>query len=1075
LDKIEIPVAPLDLLAQQIVAIAAGAEWSEDELFNLVRRAWPYRNLERNEFDRIIAMLSEGITIGTRAGAWLHRDIIAGRVKARRGARIVAITCGGAIPELGDFRVVTENDGTFVGTVNEDFALESNSGDVFLLGNTSWRVRYVRGSEVYVTDAEGAPATVPFWLGEAPGRTIELSQEVSRLREDVAQKVSASGAISESKLPQAIAWLQNECGVGEYAATQAVRYIAAQVAAVGLVPTLNRIMFERFFDESGGMQLVIHAPWGARVNRAWGLAFRKRFCRSFDFELQASADEDGIVLSLGPQHSFPIDSLFGMLTPDNGRYLLEQALLAAPVFKTRWRWSVTRARAVLRNKNGQRVPPNLQRFRSDDLLAAVFPAQAGCLENHHGDTPIPDHPLIKQTIEDCFHEAMDIDRWIEVLSDIRSGKIELIARDTREPSPFSHEILNANPYAFLDDAPLEERRARAVTLRRGLSFESASDLGRLDPEAIAQVRAEAWPIVRDPDELHDTLSSMCLVRDDEAPEWTPHFNELVAKGRALRVDLLAAATSWPHFWTVAERWPLVKSLFPEAVPEPVPHLPERVRQNWESAEAIVTLVRGRMQTSGPTTAEELGEKLSLESARVFAALEAIEADGTVLRGNFTPPPENGARSHSPPDTQAPRHPSTEWCERRLLARIHRRTLDGLRRQIQPAEPSDFIRFLVRWHHLSPGTHWHGRAGLRKALTQLQGYEMAAGLWERRILPARCDEYESRWLDELSMSGELAWGRLCPPRKDAEDLPRGATFTRAAPISLMLRENVGWLLPRDRASAEAHCRSSASSVLETLRQRGALFQHELLSLTGSLPAQLDEALHELAALGLATADTIAAVRMISGTATERRRAEKRRRLRRLRREFSIAPSGRWSLFPGIVATVDEHQQATSWAWQLLRRWGIVFRDLLERESATPPWFALVQVFRRLEARGEIRGGRFVRGVAGEQYAMPDAVELLRSVRDEAPDGATIVAAAADPINLCGLITDEQRIASTHTNTVAIRDGRLVAAYQSGQLQWFDETANDPSSDVARRLRMQHHTEAEPLDTGSSSLFAPSLRA
>jgi ATP-dependent Lhr-like helicase len=520
----------------------------------------------------------------------------------------------------------------------------------------------VRGSEVVVNDAEGAPATVPFWLGEAPGRTIELSQEVSRLREDIEKRIAGSLPQdgSEPNLSGAIAWMESELGVEQTAATQAIRYTAAQVAAIGVVPTLNKIVFERFFDESGGTQLVVHAPWGSRINRAWGLAFRKRFCRSFDFELQASADEDGIVLSLGPQHSFPLEALFGMLTPDNGRQLLEQALLAAPVFQTRWRWCATRSLVVLRNKHGQRVPPNLQRFRSDDLLAAVFPAQAGCLENHHGDTEIPDHPLIRQTIEDCLHEAMDIDRWIGLLADIRSGKVQLVARDTREPSPFSHEILNANPYAFLDDAPLEERRARAVTLRRGLSFESASDLGRLDPEAIAQVRSEAWPLVRDAEELHDTLNSMCLLADDEAPEWTPYFEELMAAKRALRIDVPhskliphspfpiphsptygnSQSVPAPHaakFWTVSERWPLIKTLYPEATAEPEITLPETVRQDWESPEAIVTLVRGRMQTSGPITAEELGEILSLEPSRIFAALEAIEAEGTVMRGQFSPP------------------------------------------------------------------------------------------------------------------------------------------------------------------------------------------------------------------------------------------------------------------------------------------------------------------------------------------------------------------------------------------------------------------------------------------------------
>jgi ATP-dependent Lhr-like helicase len=1111
LDAIEVPVAPLDLLAQQIVAMCASDEWHEDDLFAVVRGAWPYRNLSREQFNRIIAILSEGITPANRSGAWLHRDVISGRVKARRGARIAAITCGGAIPELGDFRVVTENDGTFVGTVNEDFALESNIGDIFLLGNTSWRVHYVRGSEVVVSDAQGAPATVPFWLGEAPGRTIEFSQEISRLREDLEQQISphVSANGTEPDLSAPVAWLQQELGIDAFSAVQTARYVAAQYVAIGLIPTLRRIVFERFFDESGGTQLVIHAPWGARINRAWGLAFRKRFCRSFDFELQASADEDGIVLSLGPQHSFPLQALFGMLTPENGRHLLEQALLAAPVFQTRWRWCVTRALAVLRNKHGQRVPPNLQRFRSDDLLAAVFPAQAGCLENHHGDTEIPDHPYIHQTFEDCLHEAMDVDRWLSVLADIRSGHIELIARDTREPSPFSHEILNASPYAFLDDAPLEERRARAVVLRRGLSFESASDLGRLDPEAIAQVRAEAWPLVRDADELHDALHGLCLLRADEAPEWTPQFDELVSAGRALRVDAAHTiqidqqverngqsqvhaevvktfpASQTSQFWTVTERWPLVKSLYPEAVADLHRELPSTVRQHWESAEALVTLVRGRLQCSGPVTSEQLGELLSLEPSQIFAALEAVEAEGTVMRGHFSGqrnsdlPVGNGQTAAEgnlatgSPNAALHRHPSSlvprpsapiEWCERRLLARIHRKTLDGLRRQIQPAPPRDFIRFLARWHHLLPGTQWHGRAGLRKALSQLQGLELAAALWERRLLPARCDEYDPHWLDELSMSGEIAWGRLSPPRKDAADVPSGAGLTRAAPISILFRENLGWLLPENRKSSEAYCRADATSILEALRQRGALFPHELLALTQLLPSQLDEALHELATLGLATADAFTAVRTISGTVTDRRRAEKRRRARRMRREFTAAPSGRWSQFPGFLPKVDSQQALTSWAWQLLRRWGIVFRDLLTRELAAPYWGRLAPIYRRLEARGEIRGGRFVSNVAGEQYALPEAVELLRGLRDEPGDTSTLVLSAADPINLCGLITPEPRIPAVHTNTVALNNGQLAAACQAGEIQWFVELPSDQREEISHRLRLQFHAAEEPLVTG-----------
>ena len=525
LDQIEIQQEPVDILAQQIVATVAADDWEEDSLFELMRRAYPFRELERAEFNRVVKFLSEGLSPKAKRGAYLHRDAIHGRLRARRGARLAAITSGGAIPEKGEYRVVALPDRTFVGTVDEDFAIDSSAGDIFLLGNTSWRIQRVQGSEVIVMDAEGAPPTIPFWFGEAPGRTIELSEEVSALREQLA----ASDLVNHR---EPIQWLQKECSASESSAGQAVRYVAAQFAAMGCVPTGKRVVFERFFDESGGMQLVVHAPLGSRINRAWGLAFRKRFCRSFDFELQASADDDGLVLSLGPQHSFPLESLFKMLNRGNGRQMLEQALLAVPMFQVRWRWNVTRALAVLRWEKGKKVQPFLQKFRSEDLLAACFPEQVGCLENHHGDVEIPDHPLVQQTLHDCLHEAMDLDRWLNMLDDAQNGKIEFIGLDTREPSPFSHELINAAPYAFLDGAPLEERRTRAVTLRRGLSAEEFSDLARLDPDAIRQVANEAWPVVRDADEMHDTLLSLGALVENEEPRWSPLVEQLVRAGRA---------------------------------------------------------------------------------------------------------------------------------------------------------------------------------------------------------------------------------------------------------------------------------------------------------------------------------------------------------------------------------------------------------------------------------------------------------------------------------------------------------------------------------------------------------------
>jgi len=776
LDRIEIPVAPLDILAQQIVAAVACEEWDETQLFDQFRRAWPYRDLSRADFDAIVKMLADGVKPGTKAGAYLHRDQINGRLRARRQARLAAITSGGAIPERGEFRVVVEGEKTFVGTVDEDFAVESMAGDIFLLGNTSWRIRQVTSGEVIVADAHGAPPTIPFWLGEAPGRTIELSHELSELRREIAERVQGSGfrvqdsenrdrssevkvqssefRVQSSKAgdwksaagqtvsatPQSairnphspeprtlnpelscdpLAWLTAVTGCGADAAAQAVRYVAAQQAAVGMVPTCERILFERFFDESGGMQLVIHSPLGARINKAWGLALRKRFCRSFDFELQAAADDNGVVLSLSPQHSFPIDSLFAMLNPQNGRHLLEQALLAVPMFGVRWRWNVTRALAVLRTNGGKRVPPFLQKFRSEDLLAAAFPETVGCLENHHGDVEIPDHPLVRQTMHDCLTEAMDVDRWLNLLADVKAGRVELVPIETREPSPFSHQLLNANPYAFLDDAPLEERRTRAVNTRRSLSIDEVKDLARLDPLAIAQVAEEAWPVVRDADELHDALMNFVVLPDDEGRAWSQWLGQLTRAGRAAMVRTADQA----QFWIAAERWPLVRTVYQGAQVQPELELPPAIQRAWESAAGRVEIVRGHIQCRGPLTAAELATQLHLPESGVFAALESLEGSGIAMRGRF---------SDLRPASPEPRTPSpdsqVQWCERRLLARIHRLTLDGLRRRIEPVPPEVYWQYLTA-HHGLVGERRQGELALRQAIAQLQGFELPAGVWE----------------------------------------------------------------------------------------------------------------------------------------------------------------------------------------------------------------------------------------------------------------------------------------------------------------------------------------------------------
>lgn len=1039
LDRVEIPLAPLDVLAQQIVAMTACEEWDEQQLYLAVRRAYPYRDLPREDYEAVLNVLSEGISAAGKHGAYLHRDQLGGKLRARRGARIAALTSGGTIPETGDYRVVTEGERTFVGTLNEDFAIESLAGDVFLLGNNSWRICYVRGGEVTVVDAQGAPATVPFWLGEGLGRTAELSAAVSELREAIAQRIAWSTAQhateqvddslnARADFSRAVAWLESECSAPPWAAEQATRYIAAQGAAIGLLPTQSSIVFERFFDESGGMQLVIHAPFGARVNRAWGLALRKRFCRSFDFELQAAADDNAVLLSIGPQHSFPIDALFRMLNPHNAEHLLVQALLAAPMFQTRWRWNVTRALAVLRQRGGKKVPPYLQRFRSDDLLAAVFPETVGCLENHSGDVEIPDHPLVRQTLDDCLHEAMDLDRWLDVLRAFQAGEVQFVARETREPSPFAHEILNANPYSFLDDAPLEERRVRAVSTRRTLSIESMRDLGRLDPAAIEAVVAETWPTVRDADELHDVLMTVGALPAQQGESWRTWFEPLQRAGRAFVLPVGDSVA----LWSAAERWPLLRAIYPHAAPSIRPQLPPALDVAWERSPALAALVRGRVQISGPTTAGHLGRALGLEESAVRAALEALEGEGVVMRGSFT--------SRATTD-------EVEWCDRRLLARIHRLTLDGLRRQIQPVAPHDYLRFLAVQQRVV-GVGYQGVAGLRSAIEQLQGFEMAAGSWEARALPLRVRDYEPELLDQLSLSGQLVWGRMNPPRRDADQQPSTAGLTRAGAIALALREDLAWLLPPERSDECVPLRGNAQVVLETLQARGALFYHELRAATNLLEAHLDDALQELTAVGLVTADTFGAVRWIA----ERRRGRgRRRRTSRHGLRSSPATSGRWSLFPGAVNRPGRDEYLRRWANQLLKRWGVVFRDLLVRESIAPPWSELVPVLRRMEARGDVRGGRFVGGVAGEQYGLPGAVDQLRRVREQPPSAEWFVVSANDPLNLSGVLSDEPRVAAVHTSSVAIRDGRLLASRQTSGITFEQQVESDLAAEISRQLR------------------------
>ena len=1127
LDRIIMPDKPLDILAQQIVAAAACGEWGGGELFALCRRAWPYRGLERGEFDQVVDMLAKGYRSNRgRHGAYLYHDAVNDRLRGRKGARHAAIVSGGAIPDIASFEVVQEPANLRIGSLDEDFATESLPGDIFQLGNTSWRILRIEPGTVRVEDAQGQPPNIPFWLGESPGRTDELSAAVSRIREAVASRlgplsppaqahpvgkpsalVHLFGKESPTQAPgdappaeeapaplartvreddPAVAYLIEELGLCPAGALQLVDYLAAGYAALGVMPSRRTLVAERFFDDSGSMQLVLHSPLGSRLNRAWGLALRKRFCRSFNFELQAAAIEDAIVLSLGPTHSFPLDSVFKYLHSASVRDVLVQALLDAPMFNVRWRHNANRSLAVLRRYGDRKVPPQLQRMRADDLLALVFPDQQACLENIAGDREVPDHPLVNQTVRDCLEEVMDIDGLVTLLKEMEAGEIELVARDLREPSPLAQEILNARPYAFLDDAPLEERRTRAVQSRRWLDPETAAELATLDPLAIAQVKAEAWPTAGQPDELHEALLLLGLLTEEEGRAgnlpgegmeastpagWASLLPSLEDSDRATVMEVKADGDEavgdhaagdnvvgdngerpLRRYWVAAEWLPALKALYPHmALLSPLAPPESLAGKEWTPASAAVELLRARLEACGPVRATELADVLSLPLPAVDAALLALESEGFVFRGRFSP----GCAEE-------------EWCERGLLSRIHRYTLNTLRREIEPVSIADFMRFLFTWHRVAPGEKMDGVDGLAALLDLLEGFEAPASAWEPELLAARMESYDKGWLDRLCGTGRVVWARLSAP----PGLPAGNSATSpesgrragrrvgpvaSTPIALLNRRNMTWwrqLADEGRAPTLEGLSAQARAAVQVLEDNGASFFDEIADEAGLLPTHTEAALGELVASGWISADSFAGLRALL-TPARKRPGVRMHKGRASLAPFSPEGAGRWALLqrsrsvpkampveakaarPSALSGGLEGATLEAYAWVLLRRYGVVFRRMLEREHRAPPWRNLLRVYRRLEARGEIRGGRFVAGMAGEQYALPEAVVQIRAVRRSDPTGALISISAADPLNLVGVLTPGRRVPALTTNRVLFRDGVPVAFREGGRSTYLSE--------------------------------------
>jgi ATP-dependent Lhr-like helicase len=1032
LDTLRIPRAPLDVLAQQIVAEVGSRECDEDDLYDLVRNAYPYAQLGRSDFNAVVRMVADGFTTrrGTRS-AHIHRDAVNRKLRGHAGGRLTAVTSGGTIPDNADYAVVLEPQSQMIGSVNEDFAIESIAGDIFQLGNVSYRILRVERDRVRVEDANGMPPSIPFWLGEAPGRSDALSIGVSRLREEISRLLT--GSDSATGVAMTLRWLVDDVGIVEAAAQQVVDYLSRALAALGVLPTRHELAMERFFDESGGTQLIIHSPFGSRINRAWGLALRKRFCRTFNFELQAAATEDAIVLSLSTSHSFPLEDVAHFLHSATASDVLVQALLDAPLFTVRWRWNATTALALPRFVGGTKVAPQLQRMKSEDLLATVFPDQVACLENIVGERKIPDHPLVAQTMHDCLHEAMDLDGLLDLLRSLESGATRIVARDLVAPSPLAAEVLGAKPYAFLDDAPLEERRTQAVLNRRWADPESASDLGRLDPDAIAAVRSEAWPEARNADEMHDALVGLGIIGDSESrghANWPEFLAALANDRRAARMWRGADA-----MWIAAERLPQLCALHPDDAIEPAIEAPSEFAEiAWTPEDALVDLVRARLTGLGPATATNLATSFALPESAVDAALIRLEVEGYVMRGQFD-------------QSMAP----AQWCERHLLARIHRYTIGRLRREIEPVAVRDYMRFAFDWQRVAPAARMKGAESLSSALAQLEGFEAAAGAWEKELLPARIADYAPDWLDALCQSGRVVWtrlrGRAVSARSRPEPVPTGkagdeaisptrAGPVRSSPIVVVSRRELPiWTaLAAPGADDTVALSSRARIVAEHLAAHGASFFDEIAAATRLLQTELEDALGELVAQGIVNSDSFAGLRALVTPTSKRPRAGAARKSRR--GSFGIADAGRWTLLrrgDRMDHARNEPADLEHIARTLLRRYGVVCWQLLEREAAwIPAWRTLLRVCHRLEARGEIRGGRFIAGLSGEQFALPEAIGLLRQVRQRAHDGAMVCVSGADPLNLVGTIIPGSRIPALSGSRILFRDGLPIATMISNEI-------------------------------------------
>ncbi|MEM8569866.1 MAG: DEAD/DEAH box helicase [Pseudomonadota bacterium] len=996
LDAIHIPDAPLDVLAQQIVAETATGEVSLDALYRRTVRAWPWRNLLRSRFDAVVEMVAKGFpTERGRRGILIGLNRSERTAAARKGAKLLAIASGGSIPDTGDYKVRLEPQGVVVGAIAEDFAIHQMPGHVLQLGSNTWRVLQVSSGEVRVEGAPGEAPYMPVWFGESPARSTELSEEVTRIREEIAAAPDADFAVASLSCD----WLNDS------AARQLVAYLRAGQEAIGRMPSARCVVTERFTDLTGNEQIVVHAPFGQRINRAWALCLRHLLGSEHGVEIQAAATDDGFLLSLPGDVRFAASETLGRVSAATVTDLLTQAVLDVPMFAIRWRWAAARALMVPRMRGGKRVPPHIQRTNADELLLSAFPGlrtgQPMRVEAKMGgaraaraaaaDHAVPDTPLVQQSLDDCLHDAMNLDGLILLLERIEAGDLELHHIDRPSPSPMAFNVLTAKPPAFLDNGALMDRRARNVS-SGPKHLDVAADVAVL-PEAVARVRQEVTPEIESEDDLSLHLSLAGVLSEADDPHFKATLETLAEAGRAVSFRAPNGASLWAA---------------PERVGELAAAFPELGESGEDPVSSLASVLRGRLETSGPISLTEIATPLGLDTAAAQAALGRLTEEGHVLAGQFDPDKPG----------------ETVWCDRRVLSRIERLTRNHLRAEVEPVSLRDFYRFLLRWHGLTPETRRQGRTALAEALDQLDGTVAPAGAWEPDVLAPRVARYETDDLDALCLNGQFGWGRLSA-------IEGKAKLARTTPISIFRAEHAPLWRALGTEGAEVTLSHRAKKVLAAFEAEGAAFAPQIERSIRMMRSDFEAGLAELVALGLMTADSFAGLRALLANPTKMR----------VSRLDLIANTnaGRWSLLPApdpLTDPVAYEEAVERYARTLLRRYGVVVRTVVAREATRVRWLDLLRVLRRMEARGEVRGGYFVAGAGGEHFALPEALPMLRKVRASEAEGELAVLAATDPINLTGILEGTTRVPARPETFILVRDGQAVAARVRDKVQMLE---------------------------------------